>query len=257
MPTLYDQYGLSGAARQLSLSLGAIRQEFHTMAESYTECGNCGYRFPEPDIDKSGVRIKCPSCGSLSRNYHLVASEGIVLLDQYEIERIVTAATDEDIQAKFDIDLQIRNKTILECSSIVDARLIEYFNSHPEELKTMNRRTFEELVAELFKGFGYEVELTQQTHDGGKDIIAIKQSEVSVKYLIECKRPDPGGYVGVRPVRELLGIRIDELATKGILATTAYFSKDAIKLYEKHRWELELKDYDDLLEWIRKYLERR
>jgi len=227
------------------------------MAESYTECGNCGYRFPEPDIDRSGARIECPTCGSLRRNYHLVASDGIVLLDKSETERLVTAATDESIQAKFDIDLPIRNRTILECSSLVDAKLIEYFNSHPEELKRMNRRTFEELVAELFTGFGYDVELTQQTHDGGKDIIAIKQSEVSVKYLIECKRPDPGGYVGIRPVRELLGIKIDELATKGILATTAYFSRDAVKLYEKHRWELELADYNALLEWIRKYMEQR
>jgi len=96
--------------------------------------------------------------------------------------------------------------------------------------------------------------LTKQTHDGGRDIIAVKRAEVQVQYLIECRRPDPGGYVGVSPVRELLGVKTDERATKGILATTAYFSKDARLLFEKHKWELELKEYEDLREWIQFYL---
>ena len=108
--------------------------------------------------------------------------------------------------------------------------------------------------AELFGGFGYEVELTKQTRDGGRDVIAVKRAEVQVKYLIECKRPDPGGYVGVRPVRELLGVRQDEGATKAILATTAYFSKDAKLLFERHPWVLEPKEFDDLKEWIKLYM---
>ena len=118
----------------------------------------------------------------------------------------------------------------------------------------MDRRKFEELVAELFGGFGYDVELTKQTRDGGRDIVAVKREEVQVKYLIECKRPDRGGYVGIRPVRELLGVRADEEATKAILATTARFSKDARVLFERHRWILELKEYDDLREWIDQYM---
>lgn len=44
---------------------------------------------------------------------------------------------------------------------------------HPEEMKTMNRRLFEEMIAELFDGFGFKVELTKKTRDGGRDIIAI------------------------------------------------------------------------------------
>ena len=115
-------------------------------------------------------------------------------------------------------------------------------------------RRFEELVAELFRGFGYTVELTKQTRDGGKDIIAIKRAEVQVKYLIECKRPDPGGLVGVCPVRELLGVWQDEKATKAILATTAYFSKPAKVLFDKHPWILEPKEYDDIKKWIDLYM---
>jgi restriction system protein len=121
----------------------------------------------------------------------------------------------------------------------------------------IGHRRFEELVAELFSGFGYDVELTAQTRDGGRDVIAIGGTEVQSKYLIECKRPEPGGVVGIRPVRELYGVKEDEGATKAILATTAYFSYDAMLFFERHRWELEPRDFDGLMEWVTLYLNRK
>jgi HJR/Mrr/RecB family endonuclease len=158
-----------------------------------------------------------------------------------------------DFEAQFDIEKQVSGRTIIECSAIVCRKIMEYFYKNPRDLKILDRRRFEELVAELFDGFGYDVELTKQTHDGGKDIIAVKKDIVEVKYL--CKRPDPGGYVSINPVRELYGVKTSEKATKAILATTAHFSKDAKLFAENIRWELELKEYEDLKEWIRLYLE--
>jgi len=113
---------------------------------------------------------------------------------------------------------------------------------------------FEEIVAEIFSGFGYEVELTQRTRDGGKDIIAIRQTEVNLRFLIECKRPDPGNHVGVSVVRELYGVKIDDGATKAILATTTHLSNDAKLFIKKHQWELEAKEYNGILDWIKSYL---
>lgn len=135
----------------------------------------------------------------------------------------------------------------------VDARLVAHFQRFPNELRQMNRRSFEELVAELFRGFGYSVELTAKTRDGGRDVVAIGGREVRSKLLIECKRPDPGGVVGIRPVRELYGVKVDEGATKAVLATTAHFSRDALLFFERHRWEMESRDFDGLLEWISWY----
>jgi HJR/Mrr/RecB family endonuclease len=109
----------------------------------------------------------------------------------------------------------------------------------------------------LFDGFGYKVELTAQTRDGGRDVIAIGGQEVEGKYLIECKRPDPGRRVGIRPVRELFGVKTDEHATKAILATTAYFTRDALLFFDRHKWELEPRDFDGLMNWISAYLNRR
>jgi hypothetical protein len=136
-------------------------------------------------------------------------------------------------------------------SADFERALVAYFAAHPSEMKTMNRRLFEELVAELWDGFGYEVELTQRTRDGGKDIIAVRHAHVSERFLIECKRPDPGNPIGVQTVRELFGVKTDDGATKAILATTSYFSPDAKQFFERHKWELEGKDYEGLVGWLR------
>jgi hypothetical protein len=224
------------------------------MADAYASCSVCGHVFWDPDIDKHGNRVKCPSCGELARTYYVsVSLSASARVDVTSSVSVVLVAK-PGIEAQFDIERKIDGKTIIECSGLIGQKFAEFFHKYPDELKIMDRRKFEELVAELFGGFGYDVELTKQTRDGGRDIIAVKREEVQVKYLIECKRPDPGGYVGVRPVRELLGVRQDEGATKAILATTAYFSKDAKLLFERHPWILELKEYDDLKRWIDLYM---
>lgn len=162
-----------------------------------------------------------------------------------------------DSLLKFNLDTFSYSEPIIVVANEVNEKLIDYFSRHPNELKTIDRRLFEEFVAELFFGFGYKVELTQKTRDGGRDIIAIKNNETELKYLIECKRPDPGNKIGVKPVRELLGVKQDEKATKAILTTTSYFSKDALQLFERNKWELEPKDFDGLTSWIKMYKQKK
>lgn len=157
----------------------------------------------------------------------------------------------------FDLDTSINRQTIIDISSNINEKLIAYFANHPENLKRMDRRLFEELVAELFNGFGFQVELTQKTRDGGRDIVAIKNEEAQLKYLIECKRPDDGNTVGVKPVRELFGVKQDEKASKAILATTSYFSKDATLFFERNKWELEPKDFNGIVQWIDTYKRKK
>ena len=152
--------------------------------------------------------------------------------------------------AEFDVTTLQAGGTILTVSADVGARLVERYRDNPEALITMDRRKFEELVAEIFDRFGFTVELTARTRDGGRDVIAIRHDPVAVKYLIECTRPDPGGYVGVAPVRELLGVTTDERATKAVLATTARFSSDAKLLFERNEWILEGRDYGGVVNWL-------
>lgn len=157
-------------------------------------------------------------------------------------------------RVSFPVEAQVAGPSIIQVAAFVDRALIERLRANPQDLKTINRRLLEELVAELFSGFGYQVELTKRTRDGGKDIIAVRRSEVETRFLIECKRPDPGNPVAVSTVRELYGVKVDDGATKAILVTTSYLTPDAKVFVEKHRWELEAKEFEGLHEWISTYL---
>ncbi len=143
---------------------------------------------------------------------------------------------------------------IIEVTGHAAQNLLARLDLHPELLRETNRRLFEELVAEIFDGFGYEVELTKRTRDGGKDIIALKTIDsICLRYLIECKRPDQGNAVTVSTVRELLGVSADDPATKSLLVTTTSFTKDAKALIDRHQWRLEGKEYNDVILWASQY----
>jgi hypothetical protein len=149
---------------------------------------------------------------------------------------------------------ELRDDALVPVTRFVEDALIREIARHPQLLRTLERRQFEKLIAELFFGLGYEVELTKQTRDGGKDIIAVKKVDsLHLRYLIECKRPDPGKLTAVSTVRELLGVKHDDLASKAVLVTTTDFTRDAKALIERHRWTLEGKVYDDILSWVDRY----
>jgi len=140
---------------------------------------------------------------------------------------------------------------ILLVSNFVWSKLIKDLSKRPGQLRSISHRAFEELIAHLFEEFGYLVELTSQTRDGGRDIIAIRNAEVDCKYLIECKHPRTEAKIGIATIRELFAVKVDEKATKAILATTSYLTRDAQLFVERHKWELEAHDFDGVMEWVR------
>ena len=136
----------------------------------------------------------------------------------------------------------------------VNDELIKRIARNPESIFRISPRKFEEIIAELFIDRGFEVELTKSTRDGGRDIIAIqKQMNVQTKYLIECKRYARTNKVSMATVQRLFGVKMAEAANKAILATTSTFTRDARHFASTHMWDLDLKDYDDIIAWIRAY----
>lgn len=97
---------------------------------------------------------------------------------------------------------------------------------------------------------GYEIELKRGTKDGGVDLFAIQASGIFGKqrYLLQAKRWSHA--VGVELVRELLFLHSHHRVTKSCLATTSRFTKGAWELLDDYRWQLELKDYEALQEWV-------
>ena len=113
-------------------------------------------------------------------------------------------------------------------------------------------------MAALFRERGFEVELTPRTRDGGKDIYAGRSDALGTSlYIIECKRYASTRKVGVEAVRKLYGVVQQERATKGIIVTTSWFTRDAIDFATPITYQLSLRDFDALKEWIQDFQRRR
>ena len=54
-------------------------------------------------------------------------------------------------------------------------------------------------------------------------------------------------------VRALYGVKYAEKYNQAILVTTSTFTKDARDFVSPHRFDLLLKDYNDITNWIKNY----
>jgi DNA-binding response OmpR family regulator len=139
----------------------------------------------------------------------------------------------------------------------IDLALYLALRQHPALLKTLDWRKFEILLADILETFGYEVELMQGTKDGGVDIFALRKDGDlgSHRYLVQAKRWNRK--VGVEPVQRLLFQHTHRKATKSCLATTAEFTQGAWSLAGEYKWQLELRDYNGLREWVEKAIKKK
>ena len=142
----------------------------------------------------------------------------------------------------------------IECLTAISEALVVFLSQHPEKMREMPPRKFEELVAELLSGLGFEVELTQQTRDGGRDIIAVRNDVFKTRHLVECKRYAEHRTVSVSEVRALYGVVTQERASQGIIVTTSRLSRDARLFVEDTRWQLDKAEFDELKRWILHYV---
>ncbi len=86
----------------------------------------------------------------------------------------------------------------------------------------LSPRDFENEVAELFKGKGYDTRVTPVTGDGGVDIILSKEGK---EVLVQCKKYKSS--VGPAPVRELYGVMSSRCVKEGFLVCPAGFTSGA------------------------------
>ena len=124
-----------------------------------------------------------------------------------------------------------------------------------KEMYNIRPRQFEELIAEILAGSGWEVQLTPPSKDGGCDILAIsKDLETGLKssWIIECKKYSAERKVGVGIARALYGTKLRLDVSNALLATTSFFTKGVREL-SGSKYLLELRDYEGVLEWINEY----
>lgn len=124
---------------------------------------------------------------------------------------------------------------------------------NPSSVYALDPWKFEELVAEVFQKHGFNASVTQKTRDGGKDIVAtFEMGGVLYSTFFECKHYASDRPVGVRVVRELYGKLNMERIDKGVIVTTSYFTRDAIREAKETNGRIQLVDFDKLQRLMRR-----
>ncbi len=95
--------------------------------------------------------------------------------------------------------------------------------ARPGESGRMHWRDFELMVEEVFRRRGYAVHPTPSGADGGVDLVAARDDE---RLLIQCKHWN-ARQVGVKVVRELVGVMSAEGVQGGVVVTSGTFTLDA------------------------------
>jgi restriction system protein len=116
-------------------------------------------------------------------------------------------------------------------------------------IKDLEWKRFEELSAAYFRAKGYRVDVAEPGADGGIDFYLYVPDTASSKILAvaQCKAWSSGA-IGVRHIRELLGIMVDAGSPLGIFICTSTYTADAKRFAEGKR--IQLLDASRLLELI-------
>lgn len=125
--------------------------------------------------------------------------------------------------------------------SIGKRRLLDRQNGI-ESIRDLSWKQFEELLGEAYRRKGFAVsENAGMGADGGIDLTLRRGTE---SYLVQCKQWKTYS-VGVKVVREMLGLVTAHAATGAIVVTCGTFTSEAVSFAATNR--VELIDGDDLL----------
>lgn len=116
-----------------------------------------------------------------------------------------------------------------------------------EQCQEMSPYEFEELVAKIWREYGYDCTVTSGSGDKGVDIVATKSAPVAEEIIIQAKRYADDNKIGSKQVREYATLRQqEETADRIILITTTTFTSQAEDLAAS--LDVDLIDGADLLE---------
>jgi hypothetical protein len=132
-----------------------------------------------------------------------------------------------------------------------NAEYLRWLSQHPEDLYNIHPATFEDIMAEIFRHQGFEVEKISSWNqgDGGVDLLAIRKltGQADVRLAVQCKRYDKNRKVSAEVVRALAGVLDKFHAHQGVVATTSTFAKSAREEVGSTFWRVSLQDHDNIV----------
>jgi len=160
------------------------------------------------------------------------------------------------LYAKFNLEETASGLFVPQRKKIAIARSMEEAiraaHASKEALHQMTPRRFEEFLAFVFKGLGFEVELTKATRDGGADLLCLRDLDgIPFRLAVEIKRYRDSRPINVSLVRSFVGANEQHKANQLLFVTTSSYTKPA-KEYADIACRphfLTLRDYQQIKEW--------
>lgn len=94
-------------------------------------------------------------------------------------------------------------------------------------LRELDWKRFEEVSAELFRALGFRAETLTHGPDGGIDVKLYKPDGSLPVAIVQCKAWSTR-LVGIKPLREMLGVMTHEKIAEGIFLVTGNFTLEAL-----------------------------
>jgi restriction endonuclease Mrr len=151
-------------------------------------------------------------------------------------------------------------RSVLESATELTPYLISHLKDRPDDLRLLDWRVFEHLVAEFFKQMGYsDVRLVGRSGKTGADVFALMKIQpdgTDLRVFIETKRWKEN--VGVEVVDRVYGAFLGEKSTFGwhmaMIVTVGRFTEmDKYTRDELRMMGISLKDGEDVKKWLHDY----
>jgi restriction endonuclease Mrr len=199
------------------------------------------------NVDMKLIRESAQVVSKVFKNYDLLYfPQNEIEEDDIEEKEANTKIVNEIFNPDSEEFTNNKESTIITLSP-VNEQVLKYLSENPQALYQLTGTDFEMVMLEIYSKLGYNVEHTQKTRDGGKDII-LRKPEIlgDFIYYVECKKYAAKRHVGVGIVRNLVGTINTDRVNGGILATTSYFTRDARKfiLENNYGYQIQMHDYD-------------
>ena len=165
-----------------------------------------------------------------------------------------------DSSAITSLNPNIKEYISSECTSklepIFSRRIIKSYIKNPNKIYNFSPRQFEHFVAELYRGIGYNVEITPCTRDEGVDLLIKKNIDGMLHtYVVQCKHTSKTNKkLGVSYFRDLLGTVVDKGVTAGIIVTNCLLSSPSFAFIKKHASRIFATCLNGLITLMRSYL---
>lgn len=158
--------------------------------------------------------------------------------------------------ARIEIDADINRQEIEVILKTMSRRFAQLVAQDPDNLRKLEWRQIEQMLAEVFEGIGFNVELTPPSKDDGKDIILECVLNGNHRhYIVEIKHWRSATRVGNKALREFLDVVLKEEREGGLFLSSFGYCNNAFEyLTEIDRKKIKCGDQEKVVSLCQSYL---